>query len=71
MSKSCDRITFKLRSNCLFCCWEGIHMYYTNIIRIQTSINMKSLNEISNSMDYLKLQLNISNLQKAMLPLCN
>ncbi len=46
-------------------------MYYTNIIRIQTSINMKSLNEISNSMDYLKLQLNISNLQKAMLPLCN
>lgn len=42
---------------------------HTNIIRIQSNVNVNHLKEISKSMDYVKMQSSINGLKKAVMPL--
>lgn len=44
---------------------------YTDVIRIQNSVNVNCLKEISKSMDYIKMQSKINDLKNAVIPLCN
>lgn len=44
---------------------------YTDLIRIQNSVNVNCLKEISKSMDYIKMQSKINELKNAVVPLYN